>query len=207
MSGRHFAPDDQQPASFAFTDENLERAATVIARYPEGRQASALLPLLDFAQRQHDGWLPVAAIRHVADMLEVPEMRAFEVATFYTMFNLAPVGRHLVQLCRTTPCWLCGGEEIRAACERQLGIGLGETTGDGAFTLVEVECLGACVNAPVVQINDDYYEDLDGEKMIRLLEALKRGETPKIGSQESRRQFSEPVGGPTSLKEMAAKDA
>ncbi len=198
MSGRHFAPDEAQPDSFEFSGENLERAKVFIARYPEGRQASAVMPLLDLAQRQHDGWLPAAAIRAVADMLDMPEIRVFEVATFYSMFNLAPIGKHLVQLCRTTPCWLRGSDDVRAACERHLGIGLGETTDDGAFTLVEMECLGACVNAPMVQIDDHYYEDLDRDKMIAVLDALRRGETPAIGSQ-SGRQTTAPASGPKVL--------
>ena len=207
MSGRHFAPQEAQPAAFEFSGENLERAKVFIARYPQGRQASAVLPLLDLAQRQHDGWLPTAAIRAVADILEMPEIRVFEVATFYTMFNLAPVGKHLVQLCRTTPCWLRGSDDVRAACERHLGIGLGETTGDGRFTLVEVECLGACVNAPMVQINDDFYEDLDAERMVAVLDSLKRGESPAMGTQDTARRFAEPVGGLTTLNEAAAGES
>jgi NADH-quinone oxidoreductase subunit E len=207
MSGRHFAPQEAQPASFEFSGENLERAKVFIARYPEGRQASAVMPLLDLAQRQHDGWLPTAAIRAIADMLGMPEIRVFEVATFYSMYNLAPVGRHLVQLCRTTPCWLRGSDDVRAACERHLGIGLGETTDDGEFTLVEMECLGACVNAPMAQINDDFYEDLDAERVIAVLDALKRGETPAKGTQDKHRRFAEPVGGLTTLNETTAGES
>ncbi len=201
MSDRQFAPPEQQPDDFAFTAENLARAKEYVARYPAGRQASALLPLLDLAQRQH-GWLSIAAIRAVAEMLEVSEIQALEVATFYTMFNLAPVGRNFIQLCRTTPCWLRGSDDVRAACERHLGIGLGETTADGAFTLVEVECLGACVNAPVVQINDDYYEDLTPERLITILDTLKRARQPKIGSHDPRRKTSEPVGRQTALNTL-----
>jgi NADH-quinone oxidoreductase subunit E len=145
-----------QPQNFFFTPENLAAAKKIIAKYPAGKQASAVLPLLDMAQRQAGGWLPRAAIAYVAELLEMPAIRAFEVASFYTMFNLEPVGKYLVQLCRTTPCWLKGGEAIALACEEKLGIKLGETTPDGLFTLKEVECLGACVNAPVMQINDDY---------------------------------------------------
>ena len=184
---------------FAFTAENMERTKAIIARYPEGRQQSAVMPLLDLAQRQGDGWLPRDAIDAVADMLAMPRIRAYEVASFYTMFNTAPVGRHLVQLCRTTPCWLRGSEDILAACKETLGIGLGETTGDGLFTLVEVECLGACCNAPMMQINDDYYEDLDADSTRKILETLKRGETPGAGSQTGRRS-SEPATGLTTLK-------
>jgi NADH-quinone oxidoreductase subunit E len=199
MSARAFAPDELQPADFTFTAEAAEKAKAHIAKYPESRKQSAVLPLLDLAQRQHGGWLPRAAIRHVAALLEMPQIRAFEVATFYSMFNLAPVGRHLVQVCRTTPCWLRGSDELTGACRRRLGIGLGETTADGAFTLVEVECLGACVNAPVAQIGDDYYEDLDAEMMVRLLDDLEAGSEVKVGSQDPRRQTSAPAGGLTTL--------
>ena len=187
-----------QPESFAFTAENLARAKAVIAKYPAGRQASAVLPLLDLAQRQHDNWLPRAAMDVVAEMLGMAPIRVYEVATFYTMFNLKPVGRHLVQICRTTPCWLRGADKLSEACQRKLGIGLKETTADGKFTLVEVECLGACANAPVVQINDDFYEDLDAAKLEKLLTALGRGEKPKMGSQIGR-QGSAPEGGPQVL--------
>jgi NADH-quinone oxidoreductase E subunit len=185
-------------ASFAFTPENAERAKRIIARYPAGRQASAVIALLDIAQRQSGGWLPRAAMDHVACMLEMPMIRVYEVATFYTMFNLKPVGRHHIQLCRTTPCWLRGSDELKALCEKKLGIGLQQVTPDGKFSLVEVECLGACVNAPVVQINDNFYEDLDAKKLEAVLDALGRGEQPKIGSQAGR-QGSAPEGGPQVL--------
>lgn len=192
-------PENGADTAFAFTPENLEKAKIIIARYPEGRQRSAILPLLDIAQRQCGGWLPEPALRYVGDFLKVPHVAVMEVVTFYTMFNLKPVGRHFVQVCTTTPCWLRGSDEIVAACKKHLGIGMNETTADGEFTLTEVECLGACVNAPVVQINDDYYEDLDAESAARLIEALKRGERPKSGPQIDR-QTSAPVGGPTTLK-------
>lgn len=201
MSGRHFAPESQQPKDFAFTTENRETANKIIARYPEGRQASALMPLLDLAQRQHGGWLPRAAIFHVAEILSVPEMRALEVASFYTMYNVAPTGRYLVQLCRTTPCWLRGSDDVRDACQKHLGIGLGETTDDGLFSLMEVECLGACVNAPMIQINDDFYEDLDAERTVAVLEALRNGAAPTTGTQNPNRRTSEPVQGQTTLVE------
>ena len=198
---RAFAPDALQPAHFSFDDETLAEARRIVARYPQGRQRSAVLPVLDLAQRAHGGWLPRAAVVAVAELLEMPEIQVFEVATFYTMFNLAPVGRHYVQLCRTTPCWLRGADEVRDACRRHLGIGLDETTPDGMFTLVEVECLGACVNAPVVQIGDDYYEDLDAESVVAVLGALKRGGTPAPGPQTAGRRASAPKGGPTTLLE------
>ncbi len=187
-----------QPASFAFTPENLERAKQAIAKYPPGRQASAVLALLDLAQRQHGGWLPRAAMDHVAGILEMAPIRVYEVATFYTMLNLRPVGRYHLQVCRTTPCWLRGADELTETCKRKLGIGLKGRTADGKFSLIEVECLGACVNAPVVQINDDFYEDLDPKKLEAILDALVRGEKPKIGSQIGR-QGSAPEGGPQVL--------
>ena len=192
----------EQPASFAFTAENIAKAKAHIAKYPPGRQASAVLPLLDLAQRQHDNWLPRAAMDVVADMLGMARIRVYEVATFYTMFNLKPVGRHFFQICTTTPCWLRGSDEVVKACERKLGIGMGETTPDGAFTLTEVECLGACVNAPIIQVNDDFYEDLDGPATERLIDALKRGETPAPGSVTGR-QTSAPEGGPKTLKDLS----
>ena len=198
MSEAANAPDVAQPESFAFTVENLAKARAIIAKYPPGRQASAVLGLLDLAQRQHDNWLPRAAMDVVADMLEIARIRVYEVATFYTMFNLKPVGRYLLQICTTTPCWLRGSTEVVAACERKLGITMRETTPDGLFTMTEVECLGGCVNAPIIQVNDDFYEDLDAESTKQLLEALRGGEPPKPGSMTGR-QTSAPEGGPTTL--------
>lgn len=177
----------KQPRSFAFTPENLAEAKKHIAKYPVGRQASAVLPLLQLAQAQHDNWLPVAAMDHVADMLEMPRVRVYEVASFFTMFNRAPVGKHLVQLCTTTPCWLAGSDELKKVCHNKLHVGTdGETTADGQFTVMEVECLGACVNAPMVQINDDFYEDLNAERFSALLDDLAAGRKPTIGSQTGR---------------------
>jgi len=194
-----------EPETFAFSQENAARVDEIIARYPNGREASAVMPLLDLAQRQQGGWLPRAAIEYVAQLLDLPRIRVLEVATFYSMFRLRPVGRHLVQVCTTTPCWLRGSDEVLGACRKTLGIDAGETTADGAFTLEEVECLGACVNAPVVQVGDAYYEDMDADSTRALLDALKRGETPKPGPRVDR-QASCPVGGPTTLKDMAGKD-
>ncbi len=191
-----------QPASFAFTPENLAKAKAHIAKYPPGREASAVLPLLDLAQRQHDNWLPRAAMDCVAAILGMAPIRVYEVATFYSMFNLRPVGKHFFQICTTTPCWLRGSEEVVRACERKLGIAIGETTGDGAFTLTEVECLGACVNAPIIQVNDDFYEDLDAASTEALIDALRRGETPKPGSVKGR-QTSAPEGEATTLKDLS----
>lgn len=191
-------PDIPQPEGFSFNPEVMEAAEAIIAKYPEGRQASAVMPLLDLAQRQHDGWLPQAAMTYVAEMLDMAPIRVYEVATFYTMYNLSPVGENHVQVCTNLPCWLRGSSRVVEACERALGIGMGETTEDGKFTLTEVECLGACVNAPMVQINDDYYEDLDASSTETILTELKSGGTPKTGSQIGRRSC-EPIGGLTSL--------
>ena len=193
-----------QPESFAFSPANLEAAKTVIAKYPEGRQRSAVMPLLDMAQRQ-EGWLSRAAMDVVAEMLGVPPIKVYEVATFYTMYNLKPVGRLHVQVCTNISCWLRGAPEIVRACRDVLGVGFGETTPDRGATLAEVECLGACANAPVMQVNDDLYEDLTYDSAKGVLEALLRGETPPIGSQ-SGRQGSCPCSGATTLKERP-KDA
>lgn len=185
-----------QPASFAFSPENVEWAKGQIAKYPEGRQASAIIPLFWQAQKQ-EGWLSEPAIRHVADMLSMDYIRALEVATFYTMFNLSPVGEHFVQLCGTTPCWLRGSDDLKEACKKHIGPE-GQVSADGKLSWIEVECLGACANAPMVQINDDYYEDLDGPSFGQMLEDLRSGKAVKIGSQTGR-NGSEPIGGLTSL--------
>jgi NADH-quinone oxidoreductase subunit E len=184
----------EQPASFEFSKENLKIANDIVAKYPEGRQRSALLPLLDLAQRQNDNWLPRAALDYIADFLKLPAIKVYEVATFYTMFHLEPIGENFIQVCRTTPCWLRGADELTKKCEKKLGIGLGETTNDGKFSLIEVECLGACVNAPMVQINDDYFEDLTPESMEKIIDDLSAGKKVTIGSQIGR-QCSAPVGG------------
>ena len=192
----------QEPETFEFTPEMRALADQHIAKYPEGKQASAVMPLLDLAQRQMGGWLPQAAIRHVGDILDMPVIRVLEVATFYTMYNLKPVGKHFIEVCTTTPCWLRGSDDVLGACKNNLGIDAGETTDDGEFTLVEVECQGACVNAPMVKIGDDYYEDLDADSMNAILDALKAGREITPGPQVDR-QMSAPKGGPTTLKEIA----
>ena len=197
----------EQPAGFAFTPENLKEAQAHIAKYPKGRQASAVMPILTIAQRQHQNWIPQAAIEVIAKMLNMPPVRVHEVASFYTMYNLAPIGKHHVQCCTTTPCWLRGSDEMVRACKDTLGIGLGETTADGQFTLTEVECLGACVNAPMMQVtshdgSDVFYEDLDYNNTRELMLKLKRNEKPQPGPQNGRKS-SEPAGGLTSLKEGA----
>jgi NADH-quinone oxidoreductase subunit E len=195
MAVRRLAED--QPESFAFSPENLAWAKAQIAKYPPGRQVSAIIPLLWRAQEQSGGWLPQKAIEHVAGLLGIANIRALEVATFYTMFNLAPVGRYHVQLCGTTPCMLRGADELKRVCERRIGEEL-HVTADGKFSWIEVECLGACVNAPMAQINYDYYEDLTAQSFERILDELAAGRTPKPGPQIER-QLSAPVGGATTL--------
>ncbi|MGN6057729.1 MAG: complex I 24 kDa subunit family protein [Sphingomicrobium sp.] len=195
---------------FQWTDENARKAKEIVARYPEGRQMSASIPLLDLAQRQvgaetnTQGWLPIPVMEFVGRELDMPYVAVLEVATFYTMFNLEPVGRFHVQVCGTTPCMLRGSDDVFAACEKR-GLRKGHTTEDGLFTLSEVECLGACANAPMVQINDDNYEDLTEESMGAILDALAAGKSPKPGPQIDR-QTSCPVGGPTTLKKMAERN-
>merc|ERR1712142_709512 len=166
--------------------------------YPEGHKRAAVIPMLDLAQRQNGGWLPISAMHHVAEVIGMPRMRVYEVATFYTMFMRNPVGKYHIQICTTTPCWLRGSDEILTAIKENLNIKVGETSKDKMFTLSEVECLGACVNAPMVQINDFYYEDLTPKDMVEILDDLKAGRVPKPGPRSGR--FScEPAGGLTSL--------
>jgi NADH-quinone oxidoreductase subunit E len=192
---------------FAWTPENAAKAKEIVGRYPPGRQMSASLPFLDLAQRQvgaetnTQGWLPVPVMEFVARELGMHYMRVFEVATFYTMFNLVPTGRYHVQVCGTTPCMLRGSDDVMAACKSR-GMKKGHTTEDGLFTLTEVECMGNCSSAPMVQINDDNYEDLDYDRTIAILDALAKGESPKTGTQEPGRRTVEPAGGPTSLTAM-----
>jgi NADH-quinone oxidoreductase subunit E len=202
MSVRRLAPPEIQPKAFAFTVENLEWAKNQIAKYPEGRQVSAIIPLLWRAQEQAGGWLPQKAIEHVAELLTMPRIRALEVATFYTMFNLEPVGRFHVQLCGTTPCVLRGADKLIAFCHQRIGE-QHHVTADGKLSWIEVECLGACVNAPVAQINVDYYEDLTPETFGRILDDLAAGKEVKPGPQVER-QLSAPVGGATTLKSTKA---
>lgn len=187
---------------FSFNAENAKKAKEHIAKYPDGWQASAVMPLLDLAQRQNDGWLSIPAMDYVAKTLNMPPIRVYEVASFYTMYNLKPVGKHHVQVCTNLPCWLRGSDGIANACKKNLGLEFGETSEDGQFTLSEVECLGACVNAPMMQINDDYYEDLDSDATEHVLDELKAGRIPKSGSQGIR-HTCEPAGGLTSLLHQA----
>ncbi len=198
----------EQPESFAFDAESQAEIATTIAKYPAGKQASGVLPLLWIAQRQmgrqtNSAWVPVKAMDEIARILEIAPIRVYEVCTFYLMFNTAPVGKFHLQLCTTTPCWLRGSDDVVAACRSATGLkGWKEISADGLFSMTEVECLGACVNAPILQVNDDFYEDMDAEKTKALIEALRRGEIPKPGSM-SGRQTSAPDGGPITLTTLS----
>lgn len=195
-----------QKETFEFSPENQKKLNAIIAKYPEGKQQSAVIPALDIAQRQNANWLSVAAMNCVAETLKMPYIKVYEVATFYSMFNLKPVGENFIQLCRTTPCWLRGSDKLTKVCKSKLGIGNKETTSDNKFTLLEVECLGACVNAPVVQINDDYYEDLSEENFGKLLDDLAAGKKPEKGTQ-IKRLNSAPEGGATTLNSTLKTDA
>jgi NADH-quinone oxidoreductase subunit E len=214
MAGQgSFLDDSEQRArweGFRWSDENARKVREIIARYPGGRQQSAVIPLLDLAQRQvgaetqTQGWLPIPVMEFVARELDISYIRVLEVATFYTMFNMRPVGRFHVQVCGTTPCMLRGSDDLFEACYER-GLKKGRTSEDGLFTLTEVECLGACANAPMVQINDDNYEDLTRDSMAAILDALASGKHPKAGPQIDR-QTSCPMNGPTSLKKMAERN-
>jgi NADH-quinone oxidoreductase subunit E len=203
MSVRRLA--EKQPESFEFTPENRAWLDAQIAKYPPGRQASAVIPALWQAQKQHDYWLPQKAIEKVADLLGMPYIRVLEIATFYTMFNLEPVGKYFIQLCGTTPCMLRGSDDLIRICEERIGEQR-HVTADGLFSWLEVECLGACCNAPMVQINDDYYEDLDAANFTRLLDDLAAGRPVQIGPQNNGRLRSEPLGGLTALTEFYGAD-
>ena len=198
------APHHEEPASFAFDAESEAKIATIIKRYPEGKQASAVIPLLYVVQKQMgrltgSAWVPRVAMDVVAERLGMPPIRVYEVATFYFMFNTRPIGKYHLQVCGTTPCWLRGSDEVLRACKDAGGLkGYGDTSADGNFTLTEMECMGACVNAPMIAVDDDYYEDLDYESTVKLIEALKRGERPAPGSATGRRS-SEAAGGATAL--------
>jgi NADH-quinone oxidoreductase subunit E len=199
-----------KPAEFTFDAESQVLLAAAIAKYPPGKQASAVLPLLDIAQRQMarvtgSAWVPVVAMDEIGRVLDMAPIRVYEVATFYFMFNTKKIGRFHLQVCGTTPCWLRGSDEVARACREATGIkGYGETSEDGLFTLTEVECLGACVNAPVLQVDDDYYEDMDAARVTALLDALRRGERPAPGSTIGR-QNSAPEGGPMTLTSIPAE--
>jgi len=195
----------EQPASFAFDEQSEAELATLIARYPAGKQASAVIPGLYVVQHQMkrqtgSAWVPVKGMDVLAERLGMAPIRVYEVATFYYMFNMAPIGKYHLQVCTTTPCWLRGSDEIVEACRKETGIkGWKETSADGMFTMTEVECVGACVNAPILQVDDDFYEDLNGERTTALLAALRRGEKPPVGSTIGR-QNSAPEGGSPTLQ-------
>ena len=215
MAARSFAPDTpelrEQYRDWSFTPEWDAKARETIARYPEGRQRSAVMALLDFAQRQvgeetdTQGWLPIPVMEYIANYLDIPVLRVVEVASFYTMYNLVPVGRFHVQICGTTPCMLRGSDDLLATCYKR-GMKKGHTSEDGLWTLTEVECMGNCATAPMVQINDGNYEDLTAERLDHILDELAAGRQPKEGTQEPGRHTCEPLGGPTTLKEMVTEN-
>ena len=215
MADRHLEPDTPELRArwggFAWSKDNAAQAKAIVARYPAGRQRSAVMPLLDLAQRQvgaetdTQGWLPIPVMEYVGRYLDMPAIRVVEVATFYFMYNLAPVGKFHVQVCGTTPCMLRGSDDIIAACKKR-GMSIGHVSADGLWTLTEVECMGNCASAPMVQINDDNYEDLTAERIDAVLDALAAGKLPKPGTQEPGRHTSEPSGGPTTLKDMVTEN-
>ncbi|MBC2666376.1 NAD(P)H-dependent oxidoreductase subunit E [Novosphingobium flavum] len=215
MADRHLEADTPELrarwGSFAWTEANAAKASEIVARYPDGRQRSAVMPLLDLAQRQvgaelnTQGWLPIPVMEYVAAYLDMPIIRVVEVATFYTMYNLVPVGRYHVQVCGTTPCMLRGSDDLISACKKR-GMPAGGVSEDGLWTFTEVECMGNCSSAPMVQINDDNYEDLTAERLDGILDALARGEQPKTGTQEPGRHTVEPVGALSSLTAMAGEN-
>lgn len=212
MAARHIAPDTPelraQYGNFAWTKDNAAKVAEILARYPEGRQRSAVMPLLDLAQRQvgadtnTQGWVPIPVMEFIAAQLDMPVIRVVEVATFYTMYNLEPVGRFHVQVCGTTPCMLRGSDDLLAACKAR-GMKKGHVSADGLWSFTEVECMGNCATAPMVQINDDNYEDLTADRLNVVLDALAAGQTPKTGTQEPGRHTCEPAGALSSLQQMA----
>ncbi len=203
-----------QPENFDFSD--LKKVEEIFSRYPKGREHSGIMPLLDLAQRQvaetgpfgdlpaGGGWIPRVAMDKIAELCGVANIKVYEVATFYSMYNLAPVGKYLIQLCTTTPCWLCGSSNVVKACTDHLKIGMGQTTVDGYFTLMEVECLGACSNAPMVQINDDFFEDLTADSVVVILKSLQKDIMPPSGPQNGR-TGSMALSGPTTLEKQAKK--
>ena len=180
--------------SFKFSFENQSKINEILKKYPNAQKASAVMPLLDLAMRQCEGWIPEAAMKEIGRIIKVPFIRVYEVASFYSMFNLKPIGKYFIQVCTTTPCWLRGSDKLVNICKKYLEIENNETTDDGLFTLKTVECLGACVNAPMVQINDNYYEDLTDKILLKIIENFKNGIDNKIGTQLENRQGGEPVG-------------
>ena len=179
-------PAKDQPENFEFTPSSLNEAKNIIAKYPKGRQQSAVMSLLYIAQRQNNNWIPLAAMKYIAKFLDMPYIKVYEVATFYSMYNLSPVGKYFIQVCTTTPCMIRGANKLVEACKEKISENESELSKDKTCSWMEVECLGACVNAPMMQINDNYYEDLDKEKTLKILELLLKGETPKPGSYRGR---------------------
>ncbi len=196
MSGKHVAKN--QPSNFEFSNENKIKIDEILKKYPDSKKKSAVMPLLYIAQRQNNNWIPLAAIQLIADMLETAYIKVYEVATFYTMYNLAPVGKYFVQVCTTTPCMIRGSGKVVEMCKKHISEKQGHVNKDLDSSWIEVECLGACVNAPMVQINEDYYEDLNAEKAEKIFNSFKEGTLPKIGSQSGRRG-SEPIQNRTTL--------
>ena len=186
--------EDKNIKNFEFTKKNLEQVKKIFSKYPDDQKVSAVMPLLDLAMRQIGGWITKSAISHISILLNIPFIRVYEVASFYSMFNLEPIGKNFVQVCTTTSCWLRGSDDILNVCKKHLNIENNQTTKDGLFTLKEVECLGACVNAPMVQINDNYYEDLDTKSFINILDNIKEGKAVNIGPQNKKRKGAEPIG-------------
>ena len=178
---------------FEFTKKNLEEVDKVFAKYPDDQKASAVMPLLDLAMRQIGGWITESAMRYISNLINVPYIRVYEVASFYSMFNLEPIGKNFIQVCTTTSCWLRGSDDILKLCKKYLSIENNQTTKDGLFTLKEVECLGACVNAPMIQINDNYYEELNKDSLLNILNKLKEGKEVNIGPQTKKRKGAEPI--------------
>ena len=179
-------PSKDQPESFEFNSSSLEAANSIILNYPKGKQQSAVMSLLYIAQKQNDNWIPLAAMKYIAKFLDMPYIKVYEVATFYSMYNLSPVGKHFVQVCTTTPCMIRGAKDLVDACKEKISENENELSSSKNCSWMEVECLGACVNAPMMQINDEYYEDLDKKKTLEILDKIIRGETPKPGSYRGR---------------------
>ena len=196
MSGKHIAKN--QPSSFTFTDENKNKIEEILIKYPENKKKSAVMPLLYIAQRQNSNWIPLAAIQLIADILEVAYIKVYEVATFYTMYNLAPVGKYFVQVCTTTPCMIRGSGKVVEMCKKHISEKQGQLNKELDSSWIEVECLGACVNAPMIQINDNYFEDLNAEKAETIFKGFKEGKLPNTGSQTGRKG-SEPIQNRTTL--------
>ncbi len=178
---------------FEFTKKNLEEVDKIFAKYPDEQKASAVMPLLDLAMRQIGGWITESAMRYISTLINVPYIRVYEVASFYSMFNLKPIGKNFIQICTTTSCWLRGSDDILKLCKKHLNVENNQTTKDGLFTLKEVECLGACVNAPMIQINDNYYEELNKDSLLNILNKLREGKEVSIGLQTKKRKGAEPI--------------